>query len=260
MNTLRSVVLPAALIAYLASGASSESIAADPATKVTKESKAGKEENPYLAGASLSRVELGKFLDTMRRKPDSIRQRPGFAAALVNAADRILSGGADDDLGAAALLAKFAALDDQAQQGDKAAGNSLLELATERQKDSRESIALEAQFHLLQRRAQDSAKLDDDELAELLKELKQFFGKAPLDNRHLNLASLTVGLVNRLDDDAAARSAYQQFGALWAKSKDPQLAKYGKKIEKGPAVKESSPKKAAESNNDPQPEDSGGTE
>ena len=231
--------------------------AAEPAAKA---SQAAKDENPYLAGANLLCAELGKFLDTMRRKPESIRQRPGFSAALIEAADRILADGAEDELATTALLVKFAALDDQAQHGDKAAGESLLELATARQKDSREPVATEARFHLLQRRAQDAGQLDDDELAVLLKELKEFFGKATLDNRHLALASLTVGLINRLEDDTAAKSAYKQFGALWAKSKDPELAKYGRKIEKGPAEKKSPPKALEKPTDDPQPEDSGGNE
>ena len=237
MHIIRYFLLSALLLATAVVVAPWRSSAAEPPAK------AAKDENPYLAGANLSRAELGKFLDAMGRKPESIRQRPGFSVALIEAADRILAEAAEDELATTALLVKFAALDDQAQHGDKAAGESLLELATQRLKDPREPIATESLFHLVQRRAQDAGQLDDDSLAALLKELKDFFGKATLDNRHLTLASLTVGLVNRLDDDTAAKSAYKQFGALWAKSKDPELAKYGRKIEKGPAEKKTPPKK-----------------
>ena len=75
----------------------------------------------------------------------------------------------------------------------------------------------------------------------LLKDLKDFFGKATLDNRHLTLASLTVGLVNRLDDDTAAASAYKQFGACGPRARIPSWPSTGGRIEKGAGRKRPRP-------------------
>jgi len=190
--------------------------------------------NPYAPAENLLRAELGQFLKTMQAKPQSIRNRPSFSTALVVAADRILAGGAEDDLATTAILVRFRALHSLSQADNAQASEKLVELSEPLAHDKREEVAHEAAFYLLERRVLDSDKLDAEALPALLAELKNLYSGATLDNRHLRIASGTVGIINRLKDEAAAAAAYREFGSLFAKSKDPELARYGRKIEKGP--------------------------
>jgi hypothetical protein len=205
--------------------------------------------NPYAPSEKLSRDQLGQFLDKMQSKPETIRKRPGFAEALILAADRILAGGADDDLATAALLAKFRALHFLSLADNAEASEQLLKLGQAMRGDKREKIAQEADFCLLERRVLDADELVPEDLPPLLAELKPFFARETLENRHVRMASATVLVINRLKDDKAATAAYREFGSLFAKSKDPELARYGRKIEKGPQQPPAA---------DPKPEEAGG--
>ncbi len=44
-------------------------------------------------------------------------------------------------------------------------------------------------------------------------------------------------IINRLPDDKAAAEAYRDFGGRFAKSEDPELSRYGRKIQAGPKAK-----------------------
>jgi len=199
-------------------------------------------ENPYLARPGLSRGELSEFLSAMCEKPESVRRRPGFYAAVVDAADRVIAlsttaESATDALATQALLAKFAALHNQSLNGESKADAALAELAGKFEKDPRGPVAAEAGFHLLERRALTADKLPSEGLAPLLVDLKRYFSSSELKNRDVRMASATVAVINRLPDEKAAADDYREFGGWFAKSKDPELARYGRKIEKGPKIK-----------------------
>jgi hypothetical protein len=195
---------------------------------------AAEDANPYAPAENLSREELVQFLKTMQAKPQSIRNRPSFSEALVLAADRILAGGPQDDLATTAILVRFRALHTLSLADNAEASEKLVKLSEPLVRDKREEVAREAEFYLLERRVLDADKLDAEALPALLVELKNFCSRATLDDRHVRMASGTVGIINRLKDEAAAAAAYREFGALFAKSADPELARYGRKIEKGP--------------------------
>jgi hypothetical protein len=195
---------------------------------------AAEEANPYAPAENLSRDELGQFLKTMQAKPQSIRNRPNFSEALVLAADRILVGGPQDDLATTAILVRFRALHTLSLADNAEASERLVTLSEPLVRDKREEVAQAAELYLLERRVLDSDKLEVEALPALLVELKNFYSRATLDNRHVRMASGTVGIINRLKDEAAAAAAYREFGSLFAKSADPELARYGRKIEKGP--------------------------
>lgn len=193
-----------------------------------------KTENLYLARDGLSAQELAAFIDKMQSKPKSIRERSGFAEALVDASDRILAAEKTDrrliDL---ALLTKFDALRFLSARGDFKADEQLVKLAESLKSDPRQEIAEEAAFHLLEHRVVAADNLPVEDLPALLKEVKIFLESTDLTRRHLRLASATVRVINRLKDDSAAEKAYHDFGALFAASEDRELSRYGRKIEKG---------------------------
>ncbi len=115
-------------------------------------------DNPYLAGPRLSRAELGEFVRRMQTKPASVRKRPGFHEAVIEAADRILAAGETDDLATQALLSKLAALHylaDKvpADKGSAASDEQLAKLAAAHEHDDRPEVAEAARFYLLERRA-----------------------------------------------------------------------------------------------------------
>ena len=64
--------------------------------------------------------------------------------------------------------------------------------------------------------------------------LKQ--AKEKLTAKHLRLASSTVAAINRLENGDEREKHFAAIGSLFAKSSDPELARYGKKLAKGPAA------------------------
>jgi thiol-disulfide isomerase/thioredoxin len=196
------------------------------------------EDNPYLAPADLSIDELAAFIEKMQRKPATIRARPGFVAAILDAANRILAAPADggmpasDDTQAMALLAKFESLHLVAVQGDEPADEQLFKLAAECKDHPREAVAQEARFHLLEQRALAVDDLPAAELPNLIDELKAYFAQTLATDRHLRLASATVRAVNLLPDKAARNKAFDELGAVLSKSADRKMAGYGKSIAK----------------------------
>src|SRR5262245_51537558 len=174
-------------------------------------------DNPYLAPDDLSAEELARFLERMLSKPDTIRARPGFADAVVDATERLLALGGDDKLQASAILARFEALHFVACKGDDQADGKLMALAEQFQNDPRPDVAAAAQFHLLEKQSGQADAMTPDDRAKLLDELKEFFSDRELTRRHLRLASNTVHVINLLEDKEAANAAFVEFGGLFAK-------------------------------------------
>ncbi|MBI3466416.1 MAG: TlpA family protein disulfide reductase [Planctomycetes bacterium] len=201
-------------------------IAQQPEDKQPPAAPAG---NPYLAPAGSSPEQLAAHIEKLRSKPKSIQSRPGFAEALIDAADRILDAKAGDELQVPALVARFEGLAQQSAQGNQAAAEKLAEMAADLRNDPRAPVAREARFHHLEAKL-DNAGNNPEEVQELLAELKAFFTLEPPGERHLRLAAETVRLINSLKDDAAALSAYQEFGELFAKSDNRRVARFGSEI------------------------------
>ncbi|HEV3025675.1 MAG TPA: TlpA disulfide reductase family protein [Pirellulales bacterium] len=191
------------------------------------------EPNPYAARADLSPDDLLAFIEKMELKPKSIRRRPGFMAAIIDAADRIVAAGADEPAQAAALAAKLKALHFAAVNGHTKSDQQLAELARRSAADPRGKVAQAAKFYDLERRVVAADELDKKELPALLDEVKTFLTEEALDDTHLRLASATVRAINRLTGDDEAAEAYREFGELFAKSEDRELARYGRQIAKG---------------------------
>jgi thiol-disulfide isomerase/thioredoxin len=191
--------------------------------------------NPYLADKDLSTFELVEFLQDMGDKPRVIQQRPGFAEAVAEAADRILADPqAKEKYQIIAALAKFRHLHERASFGDEPADAALAAFVEKMKDDPREKIAHEVKLLQLERRALEADKLDAGGREALLAELRKYFQehREELEEKHLRIASAAVGVVNRLEDGDAREALFREFGALFATSGNKELAGYGRRLAK----------------------------
>jgi thiol-disulfide isomerase/thioredoxin len=165
----------------------------------------------------------------MEDKPRSIRERPGFDEALLEAAQRILSGGLEDPPGRIAAETKLRTLHRRAVQQAEGAEQELRQCLTDLSQDKRPELAREVRFLTLEQRLLTVDDLPLEHVPALLDETQQFLAVEMMNERHLRLASAVVHAVNRLDVEK--REAYfQAFGQLFAKSSDRQLASYGRRV------------------------------
>jgi thiol-disulfide isomerase/thioredoxin len=190
------------------------------------------DENLYLARPGLAPQELLDFIERMESKPKSIRSRPGFSEALIDAANRILAAETDQETEAAALAVKLKALHAEGLTGNQKADEALFALAARLADDPRQELSRQARVHVWEQHVLEADDLNVEELPALLEKLRAFMSEGPLDQRYLRLASFTVRIINRLASDEAAEKAYRDFGGLWAKSDDRELARYGRSIER----------------------------
>ncbi len=187
--------------------------------------------NPYAAPAGLNNEQLIRYLELMQRKPKTIRSRPGFVAAVVDACQRILNNQPSSQQEKTAALVLFDVLHDRAQGGDDKAQEQLVAWAQKLRRSPNPQVAQRARLHLLEHQLllAQQGKLPDPELARLLQHLKNYCQETELTGRHLRLASLIVGVLNTLEDRQEAEELYETFGKLFARSKDKKLARYARR-------------------------------
>ena len=187
--------------------------------------------NPYLPRPGLSEFELINFLFDMQEKSTSIRRRPGFTDAMVEAADRVLATSTEDRYQLIAAEAKFTALHEMACRGSEDADRQLATFVAAMVDDKRPEIVRRVKFLQLESRAIGADQLQLTEIPSLLQDLRLFLEAEPkLENRHLRWASATVHAINRLPDEAQREGYFAEFGKLFSNSKDRQLARYGEKL------------------------------
>lgn len=192
--------------------------------------------NPYLAKAGLSAAELVKFVEKMLEKPGPIQSRPGFVEAIVEACDRIISA-ESAAVPAQSLFAcqtKLSVLHREAVAGKEAADKQLRYVVEALQDDARPSIRSEVKFLRTERRMLEGAEAPLEQLPELLNQAREYLAKEKLTGKHLRLASATVALINRIENEEEREPLFAEFGGLFAASADKELARYGKKIAKQP--------------------------
>jgi len=188
--------------------------------------------NPYSPPTGLSARQLVDFIFSMQEKPLSIQRRPGFAAAIVEAADHVLAAKASDQLQIVAAEAKFDVLHKAASLGDDQADRQLDVFVNQMRDDSRERIAKQVRFFALERKALGADEIPLTEIPGLLAELQAYFDGHKLTRKHLRIASATVHAINRMTDGAVREEYFTKFGTQFATSKDGDLARYGRKIGK----------------------------
>jgi thiol-disulfide isomerase/thioredoxin len=211
---------------------------------IEEEKKKGVEEekvNPYSAKPGLSTDKLVAYIEKMLDKPKSIQSRPGFTEAVVDACDRVLTANpaAKESESLAAAEAKFAALHKKACTGDDACDKALVAFTDQMKADTRERIARQVAFFLMERKVLDGAELPAEKIPALLKELKDYYAAEKLTTKHLRMASSTVALINKLESGDEREKLFAEFGGLFVKASDKELARYGKKLAQKPETEES---------------------
>lgn len=230
----RSAGLLAILVVVALCGIAGMDYAAAQVEEATPAEKSkGDGKNLYLARQGLSPEALLDFIDRMKSKPQSLRSRPGFSLAILDAADRILATDAEAPLKSAALVEKLRELHYQACRGDNAAEEQIRDLLPTAGKGASSDLQREVRFLDLERRVLAADDVPADKLDDLLTEVRQFLTDHTPQARELRLASATVRMINRFPDDAAAKEYYHEIGGLLAKSDDRELSRYGRKIAEG---------------------------
>lgn len=233
----RIVMALAALIVGLhLLSAGTPATAVEPASAQAERGTTDTSSNPYLPPAEYTPEQLGKYLEKLLAKPESIRARPGYREGVLDTAGKILAsapGTVDAAFVEQALLARLELLAEFAREGDAKCIKELRELAEAHTDDQREAVATAAQQRRLECRVLYGDPIDADLAPELLAELKAYFAKTKFEATHLRLASASVGLINLLPDREQAKKLYSDFGGLFAKSSDRKLARYGQKIAGG---------------------------
>jgi thiol-disulfide isomerase/thioredoxin len=192
--------------------------------------------NPYLAPTDYPTGELGRYLEKLLAKPETIRARPGYREAVLDTAERILAAdksAVDAPAIEQALLAKLDTLAELVREGENDKLKELAELAEAHRADERDAVAAAARLRRLECRVMFAGPVGAELAPELLAELKEYFEGTSLESQHLRLASASVGLINLLPDREQAKKLYTDFGGIFAKSTDKKLARYGQKIAGG---------------------------
>jgi thiol-disulfide isomerase/thioredoxin len=190
--------------------------------------------NPYLASPGLKTDELVDFILEMQDKPQSIQNRPGFALAIADAADRVLAGQAQDKHQRLAIAAKFSFLHRAAVAGDAKAEKLLDEFVERCRSDEREEVVREVRFFRTERAAVTASQLPPEKIPQVLEEIRAYLERETLTQRHLRMASSIVEAINRVEDDVYRETRFMEFGKLFAKSQSKDLARYGNRLAETP--------------------------
>jgi len=198
--------------------------------------------NLYAPPASATTPELVEYLFKAGDKAPILRTREGFIAGVAEAMQRIIDAEPKPQQLRAAAVTTFTILHEQASLGDEEADKHLIVFANKLHGVEDKRIAAEVTLYQLEDLANKADSIEIAQIPEVLVKLRDYFDGQKLTEKHLRLASTTVGLINRLenqdDADEAAEleklreSYFKLFGAMFAKSKFKRLAKYGKRISK----------------------------
>ena len=200
--------------------------------------------NPYTAPRGISAAQLVNYLLNMSEKPHTIQERPGFGEAAVEAAERLITEQKKGTYWRIGVISKFKFLHKMAAADHEESEKKLAKFADQMKDSTDKRIAKEVRFLALERKAIDAEKLEMKAIEPLLAELKAFFQKQRLNERHMRIASMTVRTINQLDSEdekekeklGDLREKYlKEFGELFAKSSYRKLAAYGNTIAKKPS-------------------------
>jgi thiol-disulfide isomerase/thioredoxin len=197
--------------------------------------------NPYAAKPGLTTEQLTNFILKMLDKPKTIQGRPGFCDAVCEACERVMKADppATEVQFFVAVEAKFETLHKTACSGDNEADKRLVAFVDQMKADERPRVARQVAFFQQERKVLDAVDGPAEKIPDLLKELLEYYTKEKLEARHLRMASSTVALINKLENGDDREQHFGEFGGAFAKSSNRELARYGKKLAKKPAVLES---------------------
>lgn len=212
---------------------------------------AEKDAELFYASPDLTLEELVDFVFDMEEKPRSVQALKGFDEAIADACDRIWRH-PDATVPQLRLAAttKMKRLHRAGTMGNAKADDQLAAYAERLAETPDAQVKSWVELVRMERTAVAGETLPVEKLPELLAELKTYFAAIQAEERHLRLASLTVRVINRIDDPAAdeerqkelaaeRETEFKSFGELFAKSENKELSRYGKKLAKPPAAAES---------------------
>ncbi len=193
--------------------------------------------NPYSPPAGASLKDLVEFLQSAPNKPRTIRNRQLFQEAVIETAERVLGEQeANKDQQTFALSALFEGLNGLKANGAEKAGQRLKELAKTYAQDDRPAIAREARLVALELQVEKwksagADKLDQKQAQQALEQITELLKQYDeVTERHLQIASDSIWLMNNLDDINTAAEQYVQLGGRLGDSQDLRVAGYGRKI------------------------------
>ena len=194
--------------------------------------------NPYLPLDDFSLEELAGHVAWLNDKPKTIQDREEYIEAMIVTCERVLAGEPDEKQKQSAALSLFTTLHRTAVMGDGDNDTKLMAWAAKLEGDKDEKIVHEAKFHLLEKKIMELREQDEiaeEDALKALAELNEYFKGEKLGRKHLRLASDAIGLINGLQGDKREKH-FQEFGGLFAKSDNEDLARYGRQIAKKPAA------------------------
>ena len=198
--------------------------------------------NPYLAPANLDKLELVEYLFDMQDKVSTIRNRPGFAEAVLNASKRLLAMDASDRFHIIAAETACAVLHEQAGLGNDKMDELLASFVESLKEDERDKIKTLVRFHQMERRMLNVDDLEWGEISGILNDTHDYLANETLQKKHLRIAVAVVHAINQSDEFKVRAEQYQRFGKLFTGSESKRLANYGKSIIKaassGPGTSE----------------------
>ncbi len=195
------------------------------------------EGNPYSAPADLDKLELVDYLFDMQDKVKTIRRRPGFAEAVLDASQRLLAMEASDKFHTIAADTACSILHEQAGLGNEELDKLLVAFVASLKDDPREQIQALVVFHQTEQRILNVDDLEWAEVAPLLDDTHAYLSKQELKEKHLRMAVAVVHAINQSDVFEIRVEQYKRFGELFTGSDFKRLAKYGQSIVKAASNK-----------------------
>ena len=178
----------------------------------------------------------------MQDKVSTIRNRPGFAEAVLNASKRLLAMDASDRFHIIAAETACAVLHEQAGLGNDKMDELLASFVESLKEDERDKIKTLVRFHQMERRMLNVDDLEWGEISGILNDTHDYLANETLQKKHLRIAVAVVHAINQSDEFEVRAEQYQRFGKLFTGSESKRLANYGKSIIKaassGPGASE----------------------
>jgi thiol-disulfide isomerase/thioredoxin len=180
--------------------------------------------------------ELLKFIEkTGRAQPTQVKTRQDIIVfvkksrhAMVEAADKIISAGAEGKTRAKAVEAKLAALSLLGQYGDTGAGKQLKDFLKQIKNDKQPEVKELVKFFDFQNRANE-AMSDPDAAAKLWDDLKAELKTAP--NKKLVMLARMLASRQEQEDPEAAAKSLTELAKILSMSKDPEILAQVKRFE-----------------------------
>lgn len=182
--------------------------------------------------------QLLKFIESLREARPEKEDEESIQAfrlklhrAVVEAATRILAGKPTDEQAEAAAHYKAVSLSVLSRLGDETAADQLAALPKSLADAGRAELARQIRGFLLQFRMRDAMMAGPEEIVKVVDEVKAFVAEGSPGGTEVGLAVNATRLLEMIGNTKAAADAYRQFGAVLAKSTEPQIARLGAKFE-----------------------------